>query len=74
MDKHINSMMLEAFGKGLDPIQDLENHLSLLLTNLDPILNQPQPITPNIIQVAGLHIKPKKLPKVTYILDITSYF
>ncbi|XP_050501045.1 UDP-glycosyltransferase UGT5-like isoform X4 [Diabrotica virgifera virgifera] len=54
----------EIFGKQMDSLDSLENHISLLLCNLMQGFNHPQPLTPNIIPVGGLHIKPaKKLPE-----------
>ncbi|XP_018569262.1 UDP-glucuronosyltransferase 2B7 [Anoplophora glabripennis] len=47
----------------MNSMQTLERHISLLLCNLNFVVNQPQSVTSNIIPVGGLHIKPsKKLP------------
>ncbi|KAJ8940068.1 hypothetical protein NQ314_010902 [Rhamnusium bicolor] len=45
------------FGDNMDSMQSLERHISLLLCNINNALHYPQPLTPNIIPVGGLHIK-----------------
>ncbi|CAG9827372.1 unnamed protein product [Diabrotica balteata] len=50
----------EIFGEQMNSLDSLENHISLLLCNLMQGFSLPQPITPNIIPVGGLHIKPAK--------------
>lgn len=69
-----NRMMLKAFGDDMDSVSNLRNHVSLLLSNLDPVINHPEGLTPNIIPVGGLHIRPKKLPKVSMLLTTFSKF
>lgn len=55
----------EVFGDDIPSMFELENHISIVLCNIDPILHYPQPLPPNIIAVGGLHTRPpKKLPKV----------
>ncbi|XP_050509643.1 UDP-glycosyltransferase UGT5-like isoform X2 [Diabrotica virgifera virgifera] len=52
-----------AFGEDVAPIEKLERHLSLVLTNIIMGFNYARPLTPNIIPVGGLHIRPaRKLP------------
>lgn len=47
-------------------LKDLERSTNLALINSNPAFDYPQPIPPNAIDVAGLHIKePKSLPKVS---------
>ncbi|CAG9826900.1 unnamed protein product [Diabrotica balteata] len=52
-----------AFGEDIAPTEKLERHLSLVLTNIIMGFNYARPLTPNIIPVGGLHIRPaRKLP------------
>ncbi|XP_063915087.1 UDP-glucosyltransferase 2-like [Zophobas morio] len=51
------------FGEDIPSMVELERHMSLILTNSDPVLDFPQPLAPNFIPVGGLHTrKAKKLP------------
>ncbi|XP_018570250.1 UDP-glucuronosyltransferase 2B2-like [Anoplophora glabripennis] len=60
----IQKLAYKAFGEGMESVRDLEKHISLLLCNLSPAFHYPQPITPNIIPVGGLHARPAgKLPQ-----------
>ncbi|KAK5648761.1 hypothetical protein RI129_003653 [Pyrocoelia pectoralis] len=54
-----------VFGQGMiPPLDEIERNISLLLVNTDPVLDYPMALTPNIIPVGGLHIKPaKSLPQ-----------
>lgn len=62
--KNIVKIHKKYFGEDVDDLEKLKNHVSLLLSNTDPILNHPQPLPPNIIPVGGLHTRPgKKLPQ-----------
>ncbi|XP_072375320.1 UDP-glucosyltransferase 2-like [Diabrotica undecimpunctata] len=56
----VEGMTKEIFGRQMDSLDSLENHISLLLCNLMQGFSNPQPLTPNIIPVGGLHIKPAK--------------
>ena len=59
----------KIFGEDTPPVEKLQNHISLLLANYDPVLNYPQILTPNIISVGGLHTRRgKEIPKVGTIL------
>jgi glucuronosyltransferase len=47
------------------PVWELEYKTSLVLLNTHFSLSYPKPITPNYVQVGGMHVKPpKKLPQV----------
>nr|QIK00370.1 UDP-glycosyltransferase [Xylotrechus quadripes] len=60
---HLEKIVKNALGEGVDPMEVLERHVSLLLCNLNPAVGYPQPLTPNIIPVGGLNVKPaKELP------------
>ncbi|CAG9827375.1 unnamed protein product [Diabrotica balteata] len=56
----VEGLTKEIFGEQMDSLDSLENHISLLLCNLMQGFSNPQPLTPNIIPVGGLHIKPAK--------------
>ncbi|KAJ8912499.1 hypothetical protein NQ315_004006 [Exocentrus adspersus] len=54
----------KTFGEGVQSMRVLERHISLLLSNVNMAFHPAQPLTPNIIPVGGLHIRPPKgLPK-----------
>lgn len=55
-DKLKNKGIMEQ----LMPWDELQRHCALTLANIDPVLNYAQPITPNIIPVGGLQIRPPK--------------
>lgn len=58
----------KVFKKPLDSIEKFEKHFSFLLINSDPILDYPQLLPPQIIQVGGLNIKRSEpMPQVKYI-------
>ncbi|KAJ8924193.1 hypothetical protein NQ315_006984 [Exocentrus adspersus] len=62
--QQLEELVNEAFGKGKRSLIELERHISLLLCNINTALHYPQPLTPNIIPVGGLHAKPpKQLPQ-----------
>ncbi|KAJ3648850.1 hypothetical protein Zmor_020621 [Zophobas morio] len=45
----------KIFGENIPSMEEFERHMSLVLTNTDPILDYPQPLAPNFISVGGLH-------------------
>lgn len=49
----------EKFGK-IPSMAELERHISILLSNTDPLLDLPRSLSPNIIPVGGLHTRPSK--------------
>lgn len=67
LKRRVEELMRKTFGEDMEMIGQLEARVSLLLCNLEPVFHYPQPLTPNIIPVGGLHIKAaEKLPKVCY--------
>jgi glucuronosyltransferase len=53
------------FGDDVPLLSDIARNTSLLLVNSHFSLNRPRPYVPGIVEVGGLHIKPRKeLPKV----------
>uniref|UniRef100_A0A6P7FXA7 UDP-glucuronosyltransferase 2B19-like isoform X2 n=1 Tax=Diabrotica virgifera virgifera TaxID=50390 RepID=A0A6P7FXA7_DIAVI len=56
----VKGLAKEIFGEQIDSLDSLENLISLLLCNLMQGFSHPQPLSPNIIPVGGLHIKPAK--------------
>lgn len=55
----------QKFGPGVPPLSELEKHTLVALVNTNPLFDPPQPLPPNVIPVAGLHIQAsKKLPSV----------
>ncbi|XP_044263387.1 UDP-glycosyltransferase UGT5-like isoform X2 [Tribolium madens] len=69
--KKEHNLAKAVFGENIPPMDELERHISLVLTNTDPILNYPQPIAPNFIPVGGLHTRrSENLPQdIQTILD-----
>lgn len=58
----------ELFGPDVTAIDVLAYNTSLLLVNSHFSVNFPRPMVPNVIEVAGIHIKnPKPLPEVIII-------
>lgn len=61
-----DAIMRKYFGEGLPPLKDILLNTSLLLVNYHHSFNYPRPYVPNMINVAGIHIKPiKPLPSVS---------
>uniref|UniRef100_U5EUX0 Putative udp-glucuronosyltransferase n=1 Tax=Corethrella appendiculata TaxID=1370023 RepID=U5EUX0_9DIPT len=63
--KEIEILTQKGFGyKDMPSVYDIEKKTNLMLLNTDVSHDYPEPITPNTIPVAGLHIKePKVLPQ-----------
>lgn len=58
-------MARKVFGSDYPYMGDLEKKTLIALVNTHPSIDFPEPLSPNIIPVAGLQIKePKPLPKV----------
>lgn len=57
------------FGDDMPYLGDIIKNISLLMVNVNPILNPVRANVPNIIEMNQIHIKePKPLPKVIYLL------
>jgi UDP-glucoronosyl and UDP-glucosyl transferase. len=65
-DKPANELAKKYFGESLPPLQEIAKNTSLLLINTHFTLNHPRPLSPNIIEVGGLHLKQSisNLPEV----------
>ncbi|XP_071453943.1 UDP-glycosyltransferase UGT5-like [Hetaerina americana] len=62
--RQMNAVMKLSFGESIPSIADLEKYVSLVLVNTHFSFNYPQPLSPTIVEVGGIHIKPPKdLPK-----------
>jgi glucuronosyltransferase len=62
-----NAAMQEYYNytDNLPSVWELEQKTSLVLLNTHHSLGYPKPLTPNYVQVGGMHVKPpKKLPQV----------
>lgn len=58
----------KLFGEDVPPVNDIVYNTSLILVNNHYTLDQPHPLVPNYVEVAGIHIKkPKPLPAVSQI-------
>ncbi|KAF5307551.1 hypothetical protein FQR65_LT06907 [Abscondita terminalis] len=67
---HQHKIAKNAFNSTLPLFTDMQSQFSLFVVNIDPIIDYPIPLLPNIIPVGGLHIKPPKcLPQ-----DLESVF
>jgi hypothetical protein len=61
-----NKILEQRFGKGIPDVFELASQTSLMLVNQHFSLSGPRPLTPQVIEVGGLHIKETKpLPEVT---------
>ncbi|KAJ1531785.1 hypothetical protein ONE63_000441 [Megalurothrips usitatus] len=63
LHKHIiqdpsEAVVREFFGEGLPPIPEMVKNTSLLLLNRHVSIHSARPVTPNIVHVGGLHIRP----------------
>lgn len=64
VEKMIENKLQEKLPTGL---KELERATNLALINSHPSFDYPQPLAPNVIDVAGLHIKEvKPVPKVSH--------
>ncbi|GLG97712.1 UDP-glucuronosyltransferase, partial [Gryllus bimaculatus] len=51
-------------GKNIPPIEDIEKNISIILSNIHYSYDYTRPLTPSLIPIGGMHIKPaKQLPK-----------
>lgn len=58
------------FGEQMDLVE-IENTVSLVILNTNPIFHRAKPMPPAVIPVNGLHIKPpRKLPKVNIVTGL----
>lgn len=63
--KELDYIMPKFFGSDLPPITQLEKRVKMALINANPIIDNLGPLLPNVISVAGFHIKEAKpLPAV----------
>ncbi|XP_049951732.1 UDP-glucosyltransferase 2-like [Schistocerca serialis cubense] len=53
------AVMREFFGTEPPPVYETEYNFSLLITNNDFSLEYPRPLTPNIIEINGIHVRSK---------------
>ncbi|KAF2888729.1 hypothetical protein ILUMI_17444 [Ignelater luminosus] len=59
-----NKIVKDQFGDDVPALRDFERNISLLLANVDFVMDFPMALPPNIIPVGGLHLSPAKaLPK-----------
>ncbi|XP_018334024.1 UDP-glucuronosyltransferase 1-1-like [Agrilus planipennis] len=59
----IQNKLAQKYFPGIPHLDHIMYNVSLFLTNSHAATTEPVPITPNIIEVGGLQISPKKLPK-----------
>lgn len=64
----LEKMVRQRFNfEGYPPVDMLEKKTTLIFVNSDDATDFPQPLQPNVIQVAGLQIvEPKPLPEVKF--------
>ncbi|PSN55490.1 hypothetical protein C0J52_02575 [Blattella germanica] len=60
MDAPSHKIATKYFGESLPPLSELAKKTSLLMVNSHFSINQARPFVPGAIEVAGIHIKPKK--------------
>ncbi|KAG8225142.1 UDP-glycosyltransferase [Ladona fulva] len=62
--RNIDTLMKEVYGEEIPPFSEIKKSVSLVLVNHHFSLNGGRPLSPSIVEVGGLHIKPpKELPK-----------
>lgn len=60
---HLQQLYFKKFGAQTPSPRNLEHRAILALVNMSPFIETTQPVPPNVISVAGLHIKdPNRLP------------
>lgn len=55
-----NKIVKDQFGDDVPALRDFERNISLLLANVDFVMDFPMALPPNIIPVGGLHLTPSK--------------
>lgn len=67
-----NKIARNYFGEETPALRDFERNISVLLANVDFVLDFPMALPPNIIPVGGLHLKAADpLPKVRFLGSFT---
>ena len=65
-----DEVMKKYFNYSSEPlpsVRELESRTALVLLNSHFSINYPKPLSPNYVQVGGMHVKPpKKLPEVRF--------
>lgn len=63
-----NDISRRVFGRSVPPVEEIVRNTSLTLINVDFNYRSPVPLAPNVVTVAGIHIKDSntKLPLVSY--------
>lgn len=61
----IDNLVKPYFGSNIPSTGELEQRISLVLVNTNPVMDYSAPLPENVIPVGGLHIRdPQPLPKV----------
>ncbi|XP_046996465.1 UDP-glucosyltransferase 2-like [Schistocerca americana] len=64
IDTPTNQAVKKFFGDSLPPLSEIAKNTSMLFVNTNPALNPPRPLVPAVVEIGGIHLKPKqKLPE-----------
>lgn len=70
----LDEELRKYFGNDLPSLAELENNVSMLFLNTNPVIHKPRPYVPGTIEMGRMHIKPKKaLPGVSIQLSVNEY-
>lgn len=59
--------IMEKLFQGVPSVKELQERTKLILINIDPAIDPPEPLLPNVIPVGGMQVKKAKpLPKVCF--------
>lgn len=71
-NKYYSKMYQDHLGADFPNINEIDQNLSLVLTNSHFSLSYPRPVQPDVVEVGGMHTRPPKpLPKVSF--DIVTF-
>lgn len=66
MDRTDNAILREKFGDNMPSVVEISKKISLMLVNTHYSLSGPRPLSPQVIEVGGVHIKePKAIDEVS---------
>lgn len=65
VEEQDNRLLKEKFGDGIPDVQDLAKNITLLLINQHFSMSGSRPLSPQVLEIGGIHIKPEKqIPSV----------
>lgn len=66
VERKDNQLLKAKFGDGIPDVKELANNITLLLVNQHFSISGSRPLSPQVIEIGGIHIRvEKELPLVT---------